>query len=68
MSYLAEHVCLSDVEVEVGLLGTLPPVNRDTAMPVATAVGAREGEGGRGREREGTVCIQLVLLSSNNPW
>ena len=58
MSYLAEHVCLSDVEVEVGLLGALPPVNRDTAMPVATAVGVREGEGGNSMY---TTCFA-------NPW
>lgn len=47
MSYLAQDVGLSDVEVEVCLLGALSLMNCDTTVPVATAV----GEGGRGRRQ-----------------
>ena len=51
MPYLAQHVRLSDVEVEDGLLCALSLVNRNTSVPVTTG-----GEGVRKRVH-GCICI-----------
>ena len=37
VAYLAQRVCFLDVEVEDRLLCTLSLVNRNAAMPIATA-------------------------------